>query len=90
MDEFISLRLRGVNCIIVLIVYRCVPVYLWAILRVVNIIKEGDSMYFSLDHRTNMEGIAHKWIEVRVRVSEVVLRFQKKGLVNYGQNILGF
>ena len=88
MDEFISLRLRGVNCIIVLTVYRCVPVYLWAILRVVNIIKEGDSIYFSLDHRTNMEGIAHKWIEVRV--SEVVLRFQKKGLVNYGQNILGF
>ena len=88
MDEFISLRLRGVNCIIVLTVYRCVPVDLWAILRVVNIIKEGDSMYFSLDHRTNMEGIAHKWIEVRV--SEVVLRFQKKGLVNYGQNILGF
>ena len=87
MDEFISLRLRGVNCIIVLTVYRCVPVYLWAILRVVNIIKEGDSMYFSLDHRTNMEGIAHKWIEVRV--SQVVLRFQKKGLVNYGQNILG-
>ena len=88
MDEFISLRLRGVNCIIVLTVYRCVPVDLWAILRVVNIIKEGDSMYFSLDHRTNMEGIAHKWIEVRV--SQVVLRFQKKGLVNYGQNILGF
>ena len=88
MDEFISLRLRGVNCIIVLTVYRCVPVDLWAILRVVNIIKEGDSMYFSLDHRTNMEGIAHKWIEVRV--SEVVIRFQKKGLVNYGQNILGF
>ena len=88
MDEFISLRLRGGNCIIVLTVYRCVPVYLWAILRVVNIIKKGDSMYFSLDHRTNMEGIAHKWIEVRV--SEVVSRFQKKGLVNYGQNFLGF
>ena len=88
MDEFISLRLRGVNCIIVLTVYRCVPVYLWAILRVVNIIKEGDSMYFSLDHRTNMKGIAHNWIEVRV--SKVVLRFQKKGSVNYGQNILGF
>ena len=35
-----------------------------------------------------MEGMVHKWIEVRV--SEVVLRFQKKGLVNYGQNILGF
>ena len=54
----------------------------------VNILKEGDSMYFSLDHRTNMEGIAHNWIEVRV--SKVVLRFQKKGSVNYGQNILGF
>ena len=67
---------------------RFVSVYLWAILRVVTILKEGDSMYFSLDHRTNMEGIAHKRIEVRV--SEVVLRFQKKGLVNYGQNILGF
>ena len=45
-------------------------------------------MYFSLDHRTNMKGIAHNWIEVRV--SKVVLRFQKKGSVNYGQNILGF
>ena len=54
----------------------------------VNILKEGDSMYFSLDHRTNMKGIAHNWIEVRV--SKVVLRFQKKGSVNYGQNILGF
>ena len=54
----------------------------------VNILKEGDSMYFALDHRTNMEGIAHKWIQERV--SEVVIRFQKKGLVNYGQNILGF
>ena len=54
----------------------------------VNILKEGDSMFFPPDYRTNMEGMVLKWIEVRV--SEVVLRFQKKGLVNYGQNILGF
>ena len=48
-----------------------------------NILKGGDSLFFPPDYRTNMEGITHNWIEVRV--SEVVLGFQKEGLVNYGQ-----
>ena len=45
--------------------------------------KGEDSLFFPPDYRTNMEGIAHNWIEVRV--SKAVLGFQKEGLVNYGQ-----